>query len=60
VSGLAAKTILDTAAAIADADVIPQLIPQLEQVGYHYRGAAGDSSGHLLVRESAPTDLHFW
>jgi GrpB-like predicted nucleotidyltransferase (UPF0157 family) len=54
VAGLAAKPILDIAAAMADSDVIPQLVDRLRGIGYIYRGDAGTSGGHLFVRESAP------
>jgi GrpB-like predicted nucleotidyltransferase (UPF0157 family) len=61
VADLAAKPILDIAAAVADSDVIPQLVDQLARVGYIYRGDAGTSGGHFFVRESAPDvrTIHF-
>jgi GrpB-like predicted nucleotidyltransferase (UPF0157 family) len=54
VPGLAAKPILDLAAAVSTLDVIPELIARFTTVGYMYRGDRSKEGGHLFVRESEP------
>ena len=50
VPGLKAKPILDIAIGVADDYRIENCIPQIEALGYLYRGAS-DDVGHVLVRE---------
>ncbi len=54
VPGLDAKPILDVAAAVPSAEVVPRLVGPLGDLGYVYRGDAGADGGHLFVKESAP------
>ena len=54
VPSLDAKPILDIAVAVASTQVIPRLRRPLGQLGYIYRGDAGEDGGHLFVKESAP------
>ncbi len=54
VPGLPAKPVLDPAAALPSLEVVPELVERLTGIGYIYRGDAGDSGGHLFVRDSAP------
>lgn len=53
VPGLKAKPIVDIAAGFRDGCVIPDLIADLESLGYIYRGDAKDSGGHLFALELA-------
>jgi GrpB-like predicted nucleotidyltransferase (UPF0157 family) len=54
VSGLPAKPILDIAIGIQAADLIPTIVERFTEIGYLYRGDAGDDGGHLFVRELEP------
>ena len=51
---LRAKPILDIAAGIKSLSTIPELVKRLTDVGYIYRGNAGNNGGHLFVWESSP------
>ncbi len=54
VPGLDAKPILDIALAVPSAEDVPHLRGPLGDLGYIYRGDAGNDGGHLFVKESAP------
>lgn len=54
VPALPAKPILDIAIAIQAVAVIPAIVERLTEIGYLYRGDAGDDGGHLFVRELEP------
>jgi hypothetical protein len=49
VPGLDAKPILGVAATVPSAEVVPRLVGPLGDLGYVYRGDAGDDGGHLFV-----------
>jgi GrpB-like predicted nucleotidyltransferase (UPF0157 family) len=54
VPGLVAKPILDIAIGVPVAVTVNRVIAAIESLGYEYRGDAGASGGHILVRESRP------
>mgnify|MGYP006295032635 CR=1 FL=1 len=54
VPGLPAKPILDIALAVGPDPDIAEMARRLTELGYIYRGDAGDAGGHLFVAERAP------
>ena len=54
VPGLAAKPVIDIAAAVRSLAALPEIIEALARTGYIYRRDSGQEGGHLFVRESAP------
>jgi GrpB-like predicted nucleotidyltransferase (UPF0157 family) len=54
VPDLKAKPLIDIALGLRRADDVPALVPILENLGYIYRGDAGEDGGHLFVYEIAP------
>ncbi len=51
---LQAKPIIDIAVAYQSNQLISELVPRMEELGYLYRGDAGADGGHLFVKESSP------
>jgi len=58
VPGLPAKPIMDIAIGIPDAGDVREYIARLQQVGYEYRGDAGEDGGHVLVRATGDVRTH--
>jgi GrpB-like predicted nucleotidyltransferase (UPF0157 family) len=52
--GILAKPIIDIGILIQDHSTLNTCIQKLVDIGYIYRGNAGDQGGHLLVKEIAP------
>jgi len=51
IQGIAAKPIIDIGILIKDETYLSNCIQVLEAIGYIYRGDAGNSGGHLFVKE---------
>ncbi len=58
VPGLPAKPILDIAVGIPQSVDVNKCIMRLQQHGFHYRGDAGESGGHVLVRAKGDVRTH--
>jgi GrpB-like predicted nucleotidyltransferase (UPF0157 family) len=54
VPDLKAKPLIDIALGLGRAERAPALVPILKELGYIYRGDAGDDGGKLFVYEIAP------
>jgi GrpB-like predicted nucleotidyltransferase (UPF0157 family) len=58
ISSLLAKPILDIAVGMTASGDLRESIARLQQVGYDYRGDAGDGGGHVFVRASGEVRTH--
>ena len=54
VPGLGAKPIIDIALPVPSTEAIPHLVRPLGELGYVYRGDAGNDGGHMFGKKSAP------
>jgi GrpB-like predicted nucleotidyltransferase (UPF0157 family) len=58
ISGLPAKPILDIAVGMTESGDLRESIARLQQLGYEYRGDAGDGGGHVFVRANGEVRTH--
>jgi GrpB-like predicted nucleotidyltransferase (UPF0157 family) len=58
VPGVPAKPIIDIAVGIPASIDLRECIARLQQVGYEYRGDAGDGGGHVFVRANGDVRTH--
>jgi GrpB-like predicted nucleotidyltransferase (UPF0157 family) len=58
VPGLRAKPILDIAVGIPDIAEVGECKARLQQVGYEYRGDAGEEGGHVFLRAMGDVRTH--